>query len=86
MKFINRLLTALILTCIISVPAMAGPEDAPRADPNSPLPSASRCHPTRELPGQHVFAGRKPARRHRAVGLGDHLAESDATSEVFDKE
>lgn len=32
MKFINRLLAALVLTCIISVPAMAGPEDAPSAE------------------------------------------------------
>ena len=32
MKFMNRLLTTLVLTCFISVPAMAGPEDSPRAE------------------------------------------------------
>ncbi|MCZ6458585.1 MAG: hypothetical protein O6766_04410 [Gammaproteobacteria bacterium] len=32
MKFINRLLAVLVLTCIISVPAMAGPEGAPSAE------------------------------------------------------
>ena len=32
MKFINKLLAVLVLTCIISVPAMAGPEGAPRAE------------------------------------------------------
>jgi hypothetical protein len=32
MKFINRLLAVLVLTCLISVPAVAGPEDAPRAE------------------------------------------------------
>ena len=35
MDFKNRLLLALALTCLISVPAVAAPEDGPSARPPS---------------------------------------------------